>query len=144
MSADLGLEVFCGGAQYPTQRPQVFHAFAIDLERCAVIPIIAVFSQVEHWAFLQRILCSFIEGCVEGLEPSEWPDFEEHLTGDQAVIQGTDWGKFFAYTGVDIATLGRSYRRLAPMSAPDVAIRNGVVCYIYVVIGERLVCGGQP
>ena len=60
------------------------------------------------------------------------------------MIQFTDWGKFFAYTGVDIATLGRSYRRLAPMSAPDVAIRNGVVCYIYVVIGERLVCGGQP
>lgn len=67
---------------------------------------------------------------MEGHEPSELQYFEEHLTGGQAVIQGTDWGKFFAYTGVDIATLGRSYRRLAPMSAPDVGIRNGVVCYI--------------
>lgn len=64
-----------------------------------VIPIIAVFSQIEHWAFLQRILCSFIEGCVEGQEPSEWPDFEEHLTGGQAVIQGTDWGKFLRTLG---------------------------------------------
>ena len=117
MSADLGLEFFCGGAQYPTQRPQVFHAFAIDLERCVVIPIIAVFSQVEHWAFLQRILCSFIEGCVEGLEPSEWPDFEEHLTGGQAVIQGTDWGKFFCvhwggycHFGSQLSPLGANVR----------------------------------
>ena len=122
MSADLGLEFFCGGAQYPTQRPQVFHAFAIDLERCVVIPIIAVFSQVEHWAFLQRILCSFIEGCVEGLEPSEWPDFEEHLTGGQAVIQGTDWGKILAHFGLGITTLGRSYRRLAARTYRHCAI----------------------
>ena len=58
--AGLGFEFLCGGAQCPARRPQVFHAFAfaIDLERGVVIPIISVFSQVKHWAFLQRILVS--------------------------------------------------------------------------------------
>ena len=32
---------------------------------------------------------------MEGHEPSEWPDFEQHLACGQAVIQGTDLGKFF-------------------------------------------------